>query len=461
MAASEAAAATASIIFYEGMEDMDGYRRSRSRTRGSGSSYGDSRAYDDALAFPAIAPRSRHRLDSRSRPQVIQIRGGGGMSPMPGGYAGSSYTGQPSSYGSYSGGGMPINMPAQGTPYPQTAMPMPGAGAYPTTGMPIGVPLTGPHRGRSSSFSYPQIAQTPHGYADERRRRGPPRSNHHRHSTATEAQAPSPSPSPFLRRRARSISPYRDHYPAHYTAIATKQASNDHHLAHHSDIMMLCSVAALRDPKAVAGIRRDLGAGPVPPSTSYSTGLNPSYAFFSTSPQDTITSYHHDRRPDPQVLLLPPDEIRCGHCRPHRPFGRGVIAVVGGLNAHRINGSKVSIGISITVYGLLAFVSLLGLIGAIARKLALIKLYFAFLVVHLMFSLAVGIYAIFRVFKDKHKLCNDGLKVVKGVTVTLFIIFWLIEIWGCVIVNSYAGQLADENAVEGLSRILRHVLEAD
>ncbi|GLB37265.1 hypothetical protein LshimejAT787_0403160 [Lyophyllum shimeji] len=150
-------------------------------------------------------------------------------------------------------------------------------------------------------------------------------------------------------------------------------------------------------------------------------------------------------------------------------LGGGVIAVVGGLNAHRINGSKVSIGISITVYGLLAFVSLLGLIGAIARKLALIKLYFAFLVVHLMFSLAVGIYAIFRVFKDKHvflndciqsntaaaaqspqKLCNDGLKVVKGVTVTLFIIFWLIEIWGCVIVNSYAGQLADENAVEGV-----------
>jgi len=150
-------------------------------------------------------------------------------------------------------------------------------------------------------------------------------------------------------------------------------------------------------------------------------------------------------------------------------LGGGIISVVGGLNAHRINGSKASIAISITVYALLAFVSLLGLVGAIGRKLSLIKLYFSILVVHLMFSLAIGIYAIFRVFKDKRtflndciasntaaaaqnsqQLCNDGLKVIKGVTVTLFIIFWLIEIWGCVIVNSYAGQLADENAVEGV-----------
>ncbi|GLB37264.1 hypothetical protein LshimejAT787_0403150 [Lyophyllum shimeji] len=218
MAASEAAAATASIIFYEGMEDMDGYRRSRSRTRGSGSSYGDSRAYDDALAFPGYRSRSRRRSDSHSRPQVIQIRGGGGMSPMPGGYAGSSYIGQPSSYGSYSGGGMPINMPAQGTPYPQTAMPMPGAGAYPTTGMPIGVPLTGPHRGRSSSFSYPQIAQTPYmGTPMSAGGGGPhapttiviqqPRKHRHHHHRRHRSSG----------RRARSISPYRDHYPAHYT----------------------------------------------------------------------------------------------------------------------------------------------------------------------------------------------------------------------------------------------------
>jgi hypothetical protein len=150
-------------------------------------------------------------------------------------------------------------------------------------------------------------------------------------------------------------------------------------------------------------------------------------------------------------------------------LGGGIISVVGGLNAHKISGSKVSIAISIAVYALLAFVSLLGLVGAIGRKLSLIKIYFSILLVHLLFSLAIGIYAIWRVFKDgsvfmndcivsntaaaaenPQQLCNDGLKLVKGLTVTFSIIFWLVELWGCVIVNSYAGQLADENAVEGV-----------
>ncbi|KAF5386127.1 hypothetical protein D9615_002393 [Tricholomella constricta] len=150
-------------------------------------------------------------------------------------------------------------------------------------------------------------------------------------------------------------------------------------------------------------------------------------------------------------------------------LGGGVISIAGGINAHLLSGSKVSIGILIAVYALLAFVSLLGLVGAIGRKLALIKLYFTILLAHLLFSMGMGIYAIFRVFKDSStfmdacmssksaasvenpkQLCVDGLKLLKGLSVTLFIIFWLIEIWGCVIVNSYAGQLADENAVEGV-----------
>ncbi|KAG5726298.1 hypothetical protein E4T56_gene17424, partial [Termitomyces sp. T112] len=124
---------------------------------------------------------------------------------------------------------------------------------------------------------------------------------------------------------------------------------------------------------------------------------------------------------------------------------------------------------SIAVYSLLAFVSILGLVGAIGRKLVLVRVYFFTLIAHLLFSLAIGIYAIYRIFKDSSSfiqdclaahppttyenpqgLCSDGLKIVKGVTVTVFIVFWLFEIYGCVIVNSYSRQLEDEYAVEGV-----------
>jgi len=150
-------------------------------------------------------------------------------------------------------------------------------------------------------------------------------------------------------------------------------------------------------------------------------------------------------------------------------MGGGILAIVGGLEAHRIDGSKVSIAISIAVYGLLAFVSLLGLFGAIGRSISLIKLYFGVLLAHLFFSIGIGAYAIHRVFTDAvgfydtcivsepatqeddpGKYCNEGVKLVKGITVTLFIVVWLFEIWGCIIVSSYARQLQDENNVSGV-----------
>jgi len=148
-------------------------------------------------------------------------------------------------------------------------------------------------------------------------------------------------------------------------------------------------------------------------------------------------------------------------------LGGGAVAIVGGLNAKKVEGSKVSIALTIALYGLLAVFSFVGLIGAGARKLTLVKIYFGMIFAHLMFSLGVGIYALFRIFRDGHvfvdncvaanatvtnatKVCYEGLRVIKGVSVTVFIVFWLLEIWGCVIVSNYAGQLADENAVEGV-----------
>ncbi|KAF9467275.1 hypothetical protein BDZ94DRAFT_1318710 [Collybia nuda] len=168
-------------------------------------------------------------------------------------------------------------------------------------------------------------------------------------------------------------------------------------------------------------------------------------------------------------------------------LGGGTLAIVGASQAHRIgmptpafsldpraykpfpDGSKVSIAISITVYALLAFLSLLGLVGAIGRKISLIKMYFGMLVAHLVFSIGIGAFALHRVFSDSmgfydecmlsqpasqvedpSKLCKDGAKILKGVSVTVFIIFWLFEIWGCLIVGNYSKQLQDENALSGV-----------
>jgi len=142
----------------------------------------------------------------------------------------------------------------------------------------------------------------------------------------------------------------------------------------------------------------------------------------------------------------------------------GAITALGSLRLVHTEGSKVSLIIEVVVYGILALVSLLGLIGAIARKLGLVKFYFGMLIVHLLFSMGTGGYAIYRIFRDSpayidrcighhggtyaSKVCHDGATVTKAVVIGLFVLLWLIEIWGCVIVNSYSRQLSEETAAE-------------
>jgi len=148
-------------------------------------------------------------------------------------------------------------------------------------------------------------------------------------------------------------------------------------------------------------------------------------------------------------------------------LGGGALAIAGALNAYSMEGSKAPIAISIVIYSLLAVVSLLGLIGAVGRKVTLIKVYFFALVGHLVLSFIIGVYALTRIFKDggsfishcidanqgvEHpdEVCAEGLRVVKGISVFLFIVLWMFEIYGCIIVRGYHDQLKDEIAHEGV-----------
>ena len=83
------------------------------------------------------------------------------------------------------------------------------------------------------------------------------------------------------------------------------------------------------------------------------------------------------------------------------------------------------------------------LVGAFTRRLLFITLYLGMLVVHLIFSIATGIYAINKNFKDAPKYissCESGTteksvhdgcvyasNMVKAVMVSVFIIAWLIQ----------------------------------
>ncbi|KAJ6558554.1 hypothetical protein DFH09DRAFT_1163173 [Mycena vulgaris] len=145
--------------------------------------------------------------------------------------------------------------------------------------------------------------------------------------------------------------------------------------------------------------------------------------------------------------------------------GGGVIAVGGVIQANRSTGNKLAYIIQIIVYGLLAILSIFGIIGAILKKRGLIRAYFAILAVHVLFSIASGVFSLYRFFQDGPddvnkcidssnstddvviKACQTGMSVMKGVLVAVFIFVWLMEIWGCIIIKNYSKQLGEEKAM--------------
>jgi len=141
-------------------------------------------------------------------------------------------------------------------------------------------------------------------------------------------------------------------------------------------------------------------------------------------------------------------------------IGGSGIAGIGIINLKHSEGSKIASVLQIIIYLLLAIVSIFGLIGAITRRLGFVRVYLAMLILHLLFSMGTGIYAINRNFKDAPKyisdcasgskdegvlrVCNDGAALLKSVMIGSFILAWLLETWACVIVVHYSKQLAEE-----------------
>ncbi|KAJ2913477.1 hypothetical protein MD484_g6947, partial [Candolleomyces efflorescens] len=148
-------------------------------------------------------------------------------------------------------------------------------------------------------------------------------------------------------------------------------------------------------------------------------------------------------------------------------FGGAAVAAVGIISLKKSTGTEKSLIIQIVVYILLSLISFLGLVGGIGRKLICVRIYFGMLVFHLAFSVAAGIFAIYRVFKDSDnyisecllgkendptalKTCQAGASLLKGLMVTVFIVFWILTTWACVIVHSYSKQLEEEEATRDM-----------
>jgi len=148
-------------------------------------------------------------------------------------------------------------------------------------------------------------------------------------------------------------------------------------------------------------------------------------------------------------------------------FVGGAVTIAGIYEVTRIQNidstQQAAYGIAITIYGLYALMSLLALVGAIARKRGLIRAFFVFLTVHVILSIISGSFFLYALFQNApaavnecittttasmpREACQKAVDIYKGLAVGIFIFVWLMEIWGCVIVNDYTKQLEEEEVV--------------
>ncbi|KAF7324771.1 hypothetical protein MKEN_00518900 [Mycena kentingensis (nom. inval.)] len=143
----------------------------------------------------------------------------------------------------------------------------------------------------------------------------------------------------------------------------------------------------------------------------------------------------------------------------------GLVAVVSWLEVKKLQDDPVSdkapTYIQAAIFTLLTLVGGFGLIGCIAKQRALVAMFGTALAIHLGFSVASGIYTIYTLYKrdetalmsnciinsdevDAAARCRNGLRLLKIIVVVAYSLSWLVELWACLVINSYVKQLKDE-----------------
>ncbi|KAI9464790.1 hypothetical protein F5148DRAFT_174806 [Russula earlei] len=155
-------------------------------------------------------------------------------------------------------------------------------------------------------------------------------------------------------------------------------------------------------------------------------------------------------------------------------FGGGVIAAVGWYGAahkdqvHLTKNQEVSLVFTSVAYTLLTLASLFGFIGSIIRRRSFVSAYSTVLAWHLGVSIATGAYFIYTLFHKvgEHEIndciknnqdsnsalkaeeCKMAFGLSRALVIATYVVIWLLQLWGCLIVSDYVGQLREEEALQ-------------
>jgi hypothetical protein len=144
--------------------------------------------------------------------------------------------------------------------------------------------------------------------------------------------------------------------------------------------------------------------------------------------------------------------------------GIGFLQLGGATQGPIEKSDAVALWIQTIMYTILGLVGAFGFIGTLIRNLRMVSLFAFILALHLGFSVASGIFSIYAMFTEDSSVaivqclgnaagqgvnisemdCRNGITVMKGVMVAVYILTWLIQLYAYFIVERYSDQLEDE-----------------
>jgi len=128
----------------------------------------------------------------------------------------------------------------------------------------------------------------------------------------------------------------------------------------------------------------------------------------------------------------------------------------------------IALWIQTIMYSILGIVGAFGFVGTLIRNVRMVSTFAFVLALHLGFSIASGIFSIYAMFTQdpttavlqcvgnaarqgvdvSSQDCENGITVMKGVMVAVYILTWLVQLYAYFVVERYAEQLEDEEMAE-------------
>lgn len=145
--------------------------------------------------------------------------------------------------------------------------------------------------------------------------------------------------------------------------------------------------------------------------------------------------------------------------------GIGFLQLTGTTQGPTDKSDVIALWIQTVMYSILGVVGAFGFIGVLIRNVKMVSVFGFVLALHLGFSVASGLFSIYAMFTQDTSTaviqcaanasdsniavslqdCQNGITVMKGVMVAIYVLTWILQLYAYFIVERYADQLDEEN----------------